>query len=90
MSQLCEHLALIDETNLKTANERVCEECVKTGSRWVHLRTCQSCGTTLCCDSSPNKHATKHYKEKGHPVVISSEPGEKWMWCYEDKEFVEY
>lgn len=67
-----------------------CDECVKTGGRWVHLRTCQTCGTTLCCDSSPNKHATAHYQTTGHPVVISAEPGEKWAWCYEDESFKKY
>ncbi len=67
----------------------VCEECVKTGSRWVHLRRCQTCGATLCCDSSPNKHASKHARESTHPVAITAEPGEKWACCYEDSTFIE-
>ena len=63
-----------------------CEECVKTGDRWVHLRTCQECGITLCCDSSPNKHASAHARSHpGHHVVRSAEPGENWYWCYEDE-----
>jgi hypothetical protein len=88
MSDLCEHLDSIRE--LKTAKEFVCEECIKTGSDWVHLRTCQTCGVTLCCDDSPRKHATKHYHRSGHPVIISSEPGERWLWCFVDKIIAEY
>ena len=83
---LCTHLSSL-EPPLKPRGE-VCEECVKTGSRWVHLRTCQTCGTTLCCDSSPNKHATAHFHATGHPVVQSAEPGEEWLWCYADEVFV--
>ncbi|TAE47711.1 MAG: hypothetical protein EAZ89_17135 [Bacteroidetes bacterium] len=73
-----------------TAEDHVCAECVKTGSRWVHLRKCQSCGQTHCCDSSPNKHATRHFHETGHSVAISAEPGERWAWCFADREFEEY
>ena len=88
MSSLCEHLEAI--TEIKTAKEFVCEECIKTGSSWVHLRTCQTCGVTLCCDDSLHKHATKHYHRSGHPVIISSEPGERWLWCYKDSMMAEY
>jgi hypothetical protein len=88
MSELCEHLQAL--TEIKLAKELVCEECIKTGSEWVHLRTCQTCGVTLCCDSSPHKHATKHYHRSGHPVIASSEPGERWLWCYEDNMIAEY
>ena len=84
----CQHLDVIED--LKTPINYTCEICSKNGDQWIHLRTCQSCGITLCCDSSPNKHMTKHFKETGHPVVISAEPGEKWMWCYEDKLFLKY
>lgn len=84
----CEHIELVK--GLIPSKAYVCDECVKTDSQWVHLRTCQTCGTTLCCDSSPNKHATNHFKQTGHPVVISAEPGEKWMWCYEHKLFYRY
>jgi uncharacterized UBP type Zn finger protein len=65
-----------------------CEECLKLGTRWVHLRLCLSCGHVGCCDSSPEKHATGHYQETGHPVMRSFEPGESWRWCYLDEEIV--
>ena len=86
--EVCSHMKAIKE--LKQAKEYVCEECIKIGSDWVHLRTCQTCGATLCCDQSPHKHMTAHYHHTSHPVVISSEPGESWMWCYPDKLFAEY
>ena len=86
--EVCSHMKAI--TALKQAKEFVCEECIKIGSDWVHLRTCQTCGATLCCDQSPHKHMTQHYHHTGHPVIISSEPGESWMWCYPDKLFAEY
>jgi uncharacterized UBP type Zn finger protein len=85
---LCEHLTSI--TEVKAAKAYECEECVKTGSRWVHLRTCQTCGATLCCDSSPNQHASKHAGASGHPVVASAEPGERWLYCYPDNEMARY
>jgi uncharacterized UBP type Zn finger protein len=85
---LCTHLREI--TSVTRPRERVCEECVKTGSVWVHLRTCQACGTTRCCDSSPNKHASRHARESGHPVIASAEPGERWLYCYVDDQGVEY
>ena len=89
MSQeICIHIKEID--GLKLPVKHVCQECIKTGSRWLHLRTCQTCGVTLCCDDSPSKHMTQHFHEKGHPVIISAEPGERWMWCYKDELFVEY
>lgn len=62
-----------------------CEECVKTGARWVHLRECLTCGHVGCCDSSPNKHATAHFHATKHPIVSSAEPGETWAWCYVDQ-----
>ncbi len=62
-----------------------CEDCLKIGSWWVHLRLCTSCGHVGCCDSSPNKHATKHYHHTHHPIVKSFEPGEEWGWCYVDQ-----
>ena len=79
-----------DIRQVKTAHEFVCEECVKTGSRWVHLRTCQTCGITLCCDDSPNQHMTTHYHKTLHPVVSSAQPGERWLWCYKHEVIVEY
>jgi len=61
-----------------------CEECLKTGDSWVHLRLCTSCGHIGCCDSSKNRHATKHFRRTQHPIVRSAEPGEEWFWCYAD------
>ncbi len=61
-----------------------CEECLKTGDSWVHLRECRSCGKIGCCDSSPNRHASKHAAESSHPIVSSMEPGEDWSYCYVD------
>jgi len=62
-----------------------CEECLKLGSGWMHLRMCQTCGTIGCCDSSPNRHASRHAREAAHPVARSVEPGEDWSWCYVDE-----
>jgi uncharacterized UBP type Zn finger protein len=62
-----------------------CEECLKTGDRWVHLRMCQTCGKVGCCDSSPNRHASAHAGSSGHPIVRSVQPGEDWSWCYVDE-----
>lgn len=86
--ELCSHIKAIKD--IKQPVKRVCEECVKTGSEWMHLRTCQTCGVTLCCDNSPKKHMTAHHNKTGHPVIISPEPGERWMWCYPDELFVDY
>ena len=66
-----------------------CEECLAIGQGWVHLRLCLTCGHVGCCDSSPGKHATKHYRTVGHPVVQSFEPGEDWVWCYADEALVQ-
>jgi uncharacterized UBP type Zn finger protein len=87
-SSSCDHLKAI--TTVKRAQRLVCEECVKSGASWVHLRTCQTCGATLCCDSSPNHHATSHARASGHPVIASAEPGENWLYCYADDAFAEY
>src|SRR5207253_416822 len=84
----CVHIAAI--TTVRHAKRRECEECVKIGARWVHLRTCQECGTTQCCDDSPNRHASKHARASGHPVIASAEPGERWLYCYPHDAFAEY
>jgi hypothetical protein len=76
MSTQCTHL---DQIKIKTTTVHVCEECVKTGDSWVHLRLCLICGHVGCCDSSKNKHKTKH------PLIRSIEPGESWVWCYVDE-----
>ena len=62
-----------------------CEECLKAGGRWVHLRLCLTCGHVGCCDSSPGRHATRHFHQTDHPVMASYEPGERWAWCYVDQ-----
>ena len=84
----CAHIRAITTVTLPERSE--CEECVKIGGRWVHLRTCQECGATLCCDQSPNHHATKHAHATGHPVIASAQAGERWLYCYPDEVFVEY
>ncbi len=88
MTSACAHIGAIK--TIKHARKRECEECVKTGSSWLHLRTCQTCGATLCCDSSPNRHASKHARASTHPVVASAEPGEQWLYCFPDDAFAEY
>jgi uncharacterized UBP type Zn finger protein len=77
----CPHLA--DIKNVRP-NTNGCEECLRMGDTWVHLRLCLSCGHVGCCDSSKNKHATKHFRATQHPVMRSLEPGETWGFCYID------
>jgi len=86
ITKTCIHLP--HEQEIKVATIHQCQECVAMGSSWVHLRTCQTCGETHCCDSSPNQHATKHFLNTGHPVVTSAEPRENWAWCYADNMFM--
>jgi uncharacterized UBP type Zn finger protein len=83
MSTTCSHLDTIRFADLP---KRIpgCEECLTSGSGWVHLRMCQSCGHIGCCDSSPNRHATAHAGETLHPIVRSAESGEDWSYCYVD------
>jgi uncharacterized UBP type Zn finger protein len=77
----CKHLSTIKFT---TTDKRGCEECLKMGDTWVHLRLCLECGHVGCCDSSKNKHATNHFRGTHHPLVRSIERGENWVWCYAD------
>jgi len=84
MGQACKHLTEIRNV-VPSANG--CEECLKTGSRWLHLRLCLACGHVGCCDDSPNRHATQHFHATKHPLMRSFEPGETWGWCYVDEEF---
>ena len=86
MAAACIHLDRIEDV---TPNTDGCEECLKMGDRWVHLRMCLVCGHVGCCDSSKNKHATKHFQATGHPVMRSAEPGEEWGWCYIDGTWLE-
>jgi len=82
MPTACSHL---NHVKLIRTVTRVCEDCIKTGDSWVHLRMCLNCGHVGCCDSSKNKHATKHFHATKHPVMRSMEPGEDWAWCYVDE-----
>ncbi len=81
----CSHA---DQIEVMTSDTHVCEDCVKEGTRWVHLRLCLTCGHIGCCDSSPRRHATAHFKSTQHPLIRSNEPGENWVWCYVDEEVV--
>lgn len=85
---VCDHITSLEAVVHPKRHE--CDECVEMGGRWVHLRTCQACGGTRCCDSSPNQHASKHARATGHPVIASAEPGERWLYCYPDEAFAEY
>ncbi len=84
MTTTCTHLDQIQVTELP-GRILGCEECLKIGGRWVHLRMCLTCGTIRCCDSSPNRHASRHAGEAGHPIARSAQPGEDWAWCYVDE-----
>jgi len=82
MAETCTHMDTVNEV---TPSGPGCEECTRTGGTWLHLRLCMACGHVGCCDSSPGKHATAHYRASpGHPLVRSYEPGEDWWWCYAD------
>jgi uncharacterized UBP type Zn finger protein len=83
---MCSHLAGL--SNVEPQTPEGCAECLATGGRWVHLRLCLTCGHVGCCDSSPSRHATAHFRETGHPVIRSFEPGEDWRWCFVDEEAV--
>ena len=80
----CSHLDTID-LDVDPDPAQGCGDCLREGSRWVHLRRCLDCGHVACCDSSPRRHATAHSRGSGHPVVQSFEPGEDWRWCYVDR-----
>ena len=82
----CEHFSEIKDVE---PSAKGCEDCLKIGATWVHLRLCEICGHVGCCDSSPNKHATRHFHSSGHPIIKSFEPGEDWGWCYIDEVFFE-
>jgi uncharacterized UBP type Zn finger protein len=78
----CTHLDFI---RTRHANSQGCEECLALGDSWVHLRLCRTCGHVGCCDSSKNKHATRHFRSTAHPIMSSLEPGEDWSWCFVDE-----
>jgi Zn-finger in ubiquitin-hydrolases and other protein len=75
----CKHLAAVQTAQ---PNSDGCEECLKLGDDWVHLRLCRTCGHVGCCDDSKNRHATKHFHATRHPIISSLEPGESWSWCF--------
>jgi uncharacterized UBP type Zn finger protein len=79
MAQICAHL---DEVADVQPSANGCEDCLRLGTQWVHLRMCMSCGHIGCCDSSPNRHATAHFGDSHHPLIQSFEPGEEWWYCY--------
>ena len=78
----CDHVDLIRAV---TPSADGCEDCLRVGGRWVHLRLCMTCGHVGCCDNSPSRHATAHFRQTGHPIIRSFEPEEDWGWCYEDE-----
>lgn len=82
MDNECTHT---DQIQNVTPSSDGCEECRKNGDTWLHLRLCMTCGQVGCCDSSKNKHATKHFHENSHPIIKSFQPGEDWGWCYIDE-----
>jgi uncharacterized UBP type Zn finger protein len=87
MSDTCTHTG--DIASAPAPSGDGCVECLASGDRWVHLRRCIECGHVGCCDSSPNKHASHHARETGHPLIQSFEPGEEWFWCFADDLFFE-
>jgi uncharacterized UBP type Zn finger protein len=86
MNEGCIHVREIHEV---TPSSNGCEDCLKLGDSWMHLRLCETCGHVGCCDNSKNKHATRHFHATKHPVIKSFEPGEDWGWCYIDEEYFE-
>ena len=82
MSKNCTHL---NQIRVTTTDKPVCEDCIRAGDTWVHLRLCLTCGLVGCCDDSKNKHARKHFRSTQHPLIPSIEPGEAWVWCYQDQ-----
>ena len=86
MPATCAHLS---QTRDVKPTSQGCEDCLKIGDTWVHLRICLQCGHVGCCDSSKNKHATRHFQSTTHPVIQSFQPGESWRWCYVDQIFMD-
>ncbi len=80
----CTHADQILVSRPDPAQIEGCEECLKVGGWWVHLRVCLTCGHIGCCDNSPNTHARRHYQENSHPIIQSGEQGEDWKYCFID------
>ena len=87
MADQCQHFNQVQQV---TPSSTGCEDCLRTGDSWVHLRLCQTCGHVGCCDSSKNKHASQHFRESGHPIIKSFQKGEDWAWCYVDQQYFEH
>jgi uncharacterized UBP type Zn finger protein len=81
---VCTHTSEVALQELPAAVDG-CEDCLRIGGEWLHLRICLGCGHIACCDDSPNRHATAHHHATGHPIIRSLEPGETWCWCYLDE-----
>lgn len=88
MGSACTHLGLLNGYDVSPSSPG-CEDCLRTGDRWVHLRICMTCGHVGCCDNSPNRHATAHHRTTDHPIIRSYEPGEDWWWCYVDESLLD-
>lgn len=86
MPETCSHL---DQIRYPSPNSNGCEECLKMGDSWLHLRLCETCGHVGCCDGSKNRHATKHFRKTQHAIMRSIEPGEDWGWCYVNQVMIE-
>jgi CPA1 family monovalent cation:H+ antiporter len=82
----CDHLG--SAADVQPSTTEGCEDCLREGTRWVHLRECLGCGHVGCCDNSPRRHATAHWRASGHPLIRSFQPGEDWAWCYPDELFL--
>lgn len=86
----CSHLDQITAEAPDLTRPTGCQECLESGTIWVHLRRCLSCGHIGCCDSSTNQHASRHYEATGHPLIVSHQPGENWGWCYPERLFLDF
>lgn len=86
----CTHVDQVDQVRQVTPGTDGCQECLERGERWVHLRLCLSCGHVGCCDSSKNRHATRHFRATDHPIVASAEPREDWAWCFADQAILQF
>ena len=85
MADTCTHLVPGIDPAPRPRTPDGCEECLAAGVRWLHLRLCIACGHVGCCDNSPGRHATGHFRSAGHPLIRSYEPGENWWWCFVDE-----
>ncbi len=84
---VCEHVREIRD--VAPDSTEGCKECLAVGDGWVHLRMCMTCGHVGCCDSSKNRHARRHWERAHHPIIRSAEPGEDWLWCYPDHDYLD-